>query len=79
MNQDPEATNPCLTQAEDGTISIGPRASKASRERAEKEAFENAQKVVGEINAETEKEGNEDYIDGSESSPGTLPESDKTA
>lgn len=52
-------TQPGLTQAEDGTISIGPAASKASRERAWKESFEHAQKtVIDPLNAETEKAGN---------------------
>lgn len=71
--KDPEATNPGLTQAEDGTPCIGPAASRHSREKAEKEALENAEKVVESINVETEKEGNEGYIEGDESSPGTLP------
>ena len=51
MNEDD--TIPGLTQGEDGTISIGPAASKASRERAEKEAIEHAQSVVHGINEET--------------------------
>lgn len=55
-------TNPGLTQDEDGVFTIGPAASKASQKRAEKEAFENAQKVVDEINAETEKPADPDYI-----------------
>lgn len=69
MPDDPDKTNPGLTQAEDGTISIGP----GDQKRAEKEAIENAEKVVESINAETEKAGNEGYIEGDESSPGTLP------
>lgn len=54
MNNDD--TQPGLTQDADGVISIGPAASKASQKRAEKEAFENAEKVVGEINEETSVE-----------------------
>lgn len=67
---DPETTQPGLTQAEDGTISIGP----GDQKRAEKEAIDHAQKaVIDPLNVETEKAGNEGYIEGDESSPGTLP------
>lgn len=51
-NTDPEATNPGLTKAEDGTIWIGPAAAKVSMDKAEKEALENAQAVITSINEE---------------------------
>ena len=45
-----------------GDFVITPAMSKASRERAEKEAFENANNVIAEINVETEKPADPDYI-----------------
>lgn len=54
---DDDATQPGLTQAADGSISIGPGAAKASQERAQTEALENAQGVVSGINDETTKAG----------------------
>ena len=47
MTQDQDATDPGLT--------ITPAMSEKSRKKAEQDAFDNAQKVVDEINAETEK------------------------
>lgn len=77
MSQDPEATNPGLTQDADGVISIGSRASKASRERAEREAFAHAQeKVIAPLNEITESTVEENYYDGEGGSPGTLPDKD---
>lgn len=55
-------TVPGLEQAPDGTFTIGPAASKASRDRAEKEAFDHANNVIAEINVETEKPADPDYI-----------------
>lgn len=54
-------------------MEITRKMSEESRKRAEKEAFENAEKVVDSINAETEKEGDPAYIDGTAEAPGTLP------
>lgn len=51
-NKAPEETAPGLTQAEDGTPCIGPAASRHSREKAAKEALENAENVVESINEE---------------------------
>lgn len=48
MADDPETTQPGLTKAEDGTISIGP----GDQKRAEREAFENAKKVTDSIDEE---------------------------
>lgn len=51
MNDDD--TQPGLTKDADGTIGIGPAASKASQERSEKEAFDYGKEVIEGINAET--------------------------
>lgn len=66
-----EEPQPGLTKSEDGTFRIGP----GDQKRAEREAFEHAQKtVINPLNAETEKTTDESYIEGDGSSPGTLPE-----
>lgn len=49
MEKDDDTTIP------NGTFTITSEMSKASRERAEKEALENGQKVVAGINEETSK------------------------
>lgn len=41
-------------ETDPGTFTITPAMSKKSRERSEKEALENAQKIVDGINKETE-------------------------
>lgn len=71
MANDPDKTNPSLTQDADGTFRIGP----GDQKRAEKEAFDYAQTtVIDPLNAQTEKTTDETYIEGDGSSPGTLPE-----
>lgn len=74
---DPDKTVPGdegFEKLADGTIIIGDAAARAQIKRQGEEAIANAQGVVASINAETEKEGNEGYIEGDESSPGTLPD-----
>lgn len=58
----------------DGTLIIGKAAERAQIKKQGEEALANSQGVIAGINEETEKEGNEGYIEGDESSPGTLPE-----
>lgn len=48
MDKDPDDTVPGLTKDADGTFRIGP----GDQKRAEKEAFENGDRVMGEINDE---------------------------
>ena len=55
-------TVPGLEQGPEGTFTIGPAASKASQKRSEAEAFEHANNVIAEINTETEKPADPDYI-----------------
>jgi hypothetical protein len=50
------ADDPGFEQLPDGTIYIGDAAARASLKRAEKEAFDNAQKVVQDINEHTSAE-----------------------
>lgn len=57
----------------DPGFEITPAMSKHTKDKAAAEALEHAQKVVDEINEMTESEINETYIEGYESSPGTMP------
>lgn len=66
---DPETTQPGLTQGEDGTISIGP----GDLKRALKDQKEAMQVEQDAINEQTEREDDPDYISGDGGSPGSLP------
>lgn len=71
---DPETTQPGLTQAEDGTISIGPAASQASLDRAladQKAAMQAEQDALNEELASGRKPGSPVGEDGPESKKGT--------
>ena len=58
-------------------MEITKKMSEESRKRTEKEALENADKVMDSINAETEKDGDPAYIDGTAEAPGSLPTEEK--
>ena len=63
-----------MSDETDPGFTITPAMSKKSRERAEKEAFENADKIMGEINEQTESESDPAYIDGTAEAPGKVPD-----